>query len=65
MGGVVLDLRDATLSGQMTDVFVVAVMGGVEIKVPPGVRLESDGIALMGGVMTRMQPRGWDNDGDD
>lgn len=94
MGGVHLDLRDATLTGAVTEISALAIMGGVDITVPPGVRLEVDGLAvmggfddqsgfpaiarhdapvirvtglaLMGGVVTRMKPRGWDernNDG--
>lgn len=49
MGGVGLDLRDATLTAPVTEIYVFAVMGGVEIIVPPTVRLESDGFAIMGG----------------
>lgn len=89
MGGVELDLRDATLTGAITEIHALAFMGGVDITVPPGVRLEVDGLAimggfedqagtfpaiarndapvirvtglaLMGGVVTRMKPRGWD-----
>ena len=49
MGGIGLDLREATLTAPVTDIYVFALMGGVEIIVPPGVRLESDGFAIMGG----------------
>jgi hypothetical protein len=49
MGGIGLDLRDATLTAPVTDIWVFALMGGVEIIVPPDVRLESDGFAIMGG----------------
>lgn len=48
MGGAVLDFRDAALEG-VTEVYVVAIMGGVEIVVPPGVTVDSDGIGIMGG----------------
>jgi hypothetical protein len=50
MGGCELDLRAATLSGPVTTITAVAVMGGVDIIVPPGVRVELHGFALMGGV---------------
>ena len=49
MGGVDLDLRRAVLSEGVTEIEVFAMMGGVDIKVPPGVRVELMGIALMGG----------------
>ena len=49
MGGIGLDLREATLTAPVTDIYVFAMMGGVEIIVPPDVRLESDGFAIMGG----------------
>lgn len=94
MGGVELDLRDATLTGVITEIHALALMGGVEITVPPGVRLEVDGLAIMGGfedqegsfpaiaqhdapvvrvtglalmgaVVTRMKPRGWDTNAED
>ena len=49
MGGAVLDFRQAELHQSVTEVYVVAIMGGVEIIVPPGVQVESDGIGIMGG----------------
>ncbi len=55
MGGIGLDLREATLSGPVTDIWVFAMMGGVEIIVPPDVRLESDGFAIMGGFEDQLK----------
>ena len=55
MGGIGLDLREATLTGPVTDIYVLAVMGGVEIIVPPDVRLESDGFAIMGGFEDQLR----------
>jgi len=55
MGGIGLDLREATLSGPVTDIYVFAMMGGVEIIVPPDVRLESDGFAIMGGFEDQLK----------
>ena len=49
MGGVELDLRQAVLSPGVTEIEVLTVMGGVDIAVPPGVRVETMGIAIMGG----------------
>ncbi len=48
MGGVEIDLRDADFSSGETVIWALAVMGGVGIVVPPGVRLEVDGLAVMG-----------------
>jgi hypothetical protein len=55
MGGIGLDLRDATLTAPVTDIYVFALMGGVEIIVPPDVRLESDGFAIMGGFEDQLK----------
>jgi Domain of unknown function (DUF1707) len=49
MGGVEIDLRDADFSPGVTEIWALAIMGGVGITVPPGVRLEVDGLAVMGG----------------
>lgn len=49
MGGVELDFRQARFPPGETVVDVAAVMGGVEITVPPGLRVESFGLPLMGG----------------
>lgn len=49
MGGVDLDLRQAVLSPGVTEIEILTVMGGVGIAVPPGVRVETMGIAIMGG----------------
>ena len=48
MGGSVLDFREARLPPGDTQVVVFAMMGGVEIIVPPGLRVESNGIGIMG-----------------
>ena len=52
MGGVELDLRQARLAPGLTEIECFAVMGGVEIIVPPGVRVEAMGMAVMGGFET-------------
>ena len=49
MGGMTLDFREALLPPGETDVWIFAVMGGAEIIVPPGLNVESDGVAIMGG----------------
>jgi hypothetical protein len=52
MGGIQLDLRGAILSSRVTTINAVAIMAGIEIIVPPGIRVESSGFGFMGG---------WDN----
>jgi hypothetical protein len=49
MGGAELDFREAVLAPGVTDVQVFAMWGGIDIIVPPGMRVESHGLALMGG----------------
>lgn len=49
MGGCVIDLSQASFESVVTDIHVIAVMGGVEIVVPRGVRVEVDGTAVFGG----------------
>jgi hypothetical protein len=49
MGGIELDFRSARLTHPVTEINIVAIMGGVVITVPTGVRVESDGFAIMGG----------------
>ena len=55
MGGVELDLREATLGPGVTEIAVLAVMGGVVVTVPPNVRLECDGFAFMGGFEDQLK----------
>jgi hypothetical protein len=49
MGGSDLDLTQAELSSPLTEITVVSVMGGREIHVPGGVRVETSRFAVMGG----------------
>ncbi len=49
MGGAGLDFREATFGSQVTQVTVFSLMGGAEIIVPPGVHVEANGVAIMGG----------------
>lgn len=48
LGGVRLDFREAELLEGETEVAVTAILGGVEIIVPAGADVVSDGFALMG-----------------
>jgi hypothetical protein len=49
MGGIFLDFREASLLPGVTEVQVVALMGGVAIIVPPSLSVEVSGTAVMGG----------------
>jgi hypothetical protein len=49
MGGCEMDLREAQLAPGVTEIMVVAFMGGVEIVVPPWLQVEVSGIGIMGG----------------
>lgn len=48
MGSTVLDFREAHISAGVTEVEAFVMMGSVEIIVPPGVAVDSSGIAIMG-----------------
>jgi hypothetical protein len=49
LGGASIDLRDAKFAPGVTEIDVTAFMGGVEITVPRGVRVEALGAGVMGG----------------
>ena len=48
-GGIELDLRRASFSAQETTINCVAIMGGIDVTVPPGVSVEVRGMGIMGG----------------
>lgn len=48
LGGAVLDFRDATFATPEIHVWLCSFLGGVQIIVPPGVHVESNGIAILG-----------------
>ena len=58
MGGVDLDLRQAELPPGVTEIRAFVLMGGLQVRVPPGVRLETDGFAFMGGFEDRIDDPG-------
>ena len=60
MGGATVDFREARFGEPVVEVTVAAFMGGVEILVPPGVRVESNGFAIMGGFAHFTQDAGPD-----
>jgi hypothetical protein len=49
MGGSDIDLNDAELPGPLTEIHMYSIMGGGEIRVPPGVDVQVSNFALMGG----------------
>jgi hypothetical protein len=49
MGGLDLDFREARFPPGETQVTIVAVMGGADIIVPPGLPVRSNVVAIMGG----------------
>lgn len=48
MGSCQLDFRDAQLGPGVTEVWVFAIMGSVEIIVPPDLQVDCSGIGIMG-----------------
>jgi hypothetical protein len=53
LGGMTLDFREALLPPGETEVFTFSLMGGAEIIVPPGLPVECDGVAILGGFEHR------------
>jgi hypothetical protein len=49
MGGAELDFSEAGMGPGVTDLKIFTLFGGVEVVAPPGLNVESHGIALMGG----------------
>jgi hypothetical protein len=54
MGGVEIDLREAILDPAGATLDVTAIMGGVEVTVPPGWVVDLTTHGLLGGVDTRL-----------
>jgi len=53
LGNVELDLRDAVIGIGVSFIEAVAVMGNIEITVPPEVAVESDGDSLLGSFVVK------------
>jgi class 3 adenylate cyclase len=49
MGGIVLDLRGATLDADEIEIRCWVMMGGIEVIVPEGIPVDFDGFVFMGG----------------
>jgi hypothetical protein len=54
LGGSDIDLNDAELSGAVTVIRALAIIGGGEIRVPDGVEVEVSGFAIIGGNDVRL-----------
>ncbi|MFQ5888982.1 MAG: DUF1707 domain-containing protein [Gemmatimonadota bacterium] len=48
-GGAELDFREARLPPGVTEVTILALMGGTGVIVPPGLEVHTNGVAIMGG----------------
>lgn len=55
-GGVHIDLREAEIESPVVDIRAWAIMGGVTVTVPPGVRADVHGLVVMGGASDRTRP---------
>jgi hypothetical protein len=49
MGGSSIDLNDAELTSDLTEITVFSVMGGSEVRIPEGLNVEISDFAFMGG----------------
>jgi hypothetical protein len=56
MGGADLDFRGADLTAHVTEVRCFALMGGIDIVVPPELRVECHGTGIMGGFASTSNP---------
>ena len=52
-GGAELDFREARMGRGVTEVHVTAILGGVNIVVPPGLPVEVEGVGVMGAFEQR------------
>lgn len=57
LGNVELDLRDAVIGIGVSVIEAVAVMGNIEITVPPDVAVESEGDSLLGSFVVKYKGR--------
>jgi hypothetical protein len=57
MGGAELDFREVEMPAGETEVYIICMMGGAEIIVPPELAVDASGIAIMGGFAHAAAPR--------
>lgn len=58
MGGVEIDLSQATFEAQETVIQAFALMGGVEVRVPEGITVHVTGAGFMGGFVNSVRTQG-------
>ena len=58
MGGIDIDLREVEFTAPQLTIRCAAIMGGIDITVPPDVTVEVNGFAIMGGFGGRAAGRG-------
>jgi hypothetical protein len=58
LGGASLDFREAELAGDVTELRLTAVMGGIEVIVPPDLDVEVHGFGLLGGISDNTRRQG-------
>ena len=56
-GNIELDLRDAVIGVGLSVIEAVAVMGNIEITIPPDVAIECDGDSLLGSFVVKYKGR--------
>jgi hypothetical protein len=56
IGGMDLDLSEAEFAAREVRILRIGIIGGLEVTVPPGVRVEVDGFSVLGGHDVRMPP---------
>ena len=55
MGGCLIDLTKASLESPESTIHVLAVMGGVQIFVPPGLRVNIHSSPILGGISKKVK----------
>lgn len=62
LGGIDLDYTDAEMPPGVTELSVFCLLGGVDIKVPPGMNVEIQSVPILGGVDDKSEPSGSSDD---
>lgn len=55
MGGCLIDLSRAQLESPTSTIHILAIMGGVQILVPQGIRVDIEGFPIMSGIAKHVQ----------